>query len=189
MSDDSSTESDEPLRWETHESEVAYSCPGFDVVHEVVSLPDGTGTDFDYVDEPPAVVVLPFTPRGDVVVIEEWRQAIKAVNRGLPAGSVEPGEDVETAARRELVEETGYEADRVERLTTVEPLNGLANAVHHHFVAHGCRPTGEQSLDENESIRVETTTYESLVGSVADGELRDGRSVLCLLYHERFGSR
>ena len=77
-------------------------------------------------------------------------------------------------------------ADELDYLTTVEPLNGLANSVHHHFVARGCRPTGDQRLDDDESIRVGTTTRENLLDALADGSLRDGRTAFCLLYHERF---
>jgi len=179
---------DDPLVWATRDSTVAYSCPGFDIVRETVELPDGTETDFDYVDEPAAVVVLALTPDDRVVVIEEWREAVDRVNRGLPAGTVEPGDDdLATAARRELEEETGYLAEELDHLTTVEPLNGLANSVHHYFVARDCRPTGVQRLDDDESIRVETTTRDDLFDALAAGELRDGRTVLCLLYHERFG--
>ena len=184
--DDSDAE--DPLAWETLDTKTAYACPGFDVLNQQVRLPDGTETAFDTIDEPAAVVVLPFTPEGDVVVIEEWRQAVGRVNRGLPAGTVESDEDFETAARRELTEETGYEADSVECLTTVEPLNGLANSIHHHFVARGCQQTGEQELDENESISVETATVEDLMRQVATGELRDGRSALCLLYYAQFAA-
>jgi len=60
---------DDPLVWATRDSTVAYSCPGFDIVRETVELPDGTETDFDYVDEPAAVVVLALTPDDRVVVI------------------------------------------------------------------------------------------------------------------------
>ncbi|WP_435077480.1 NUDIX hydrolase [Halococcus sp. AFM35] len=183
MSDES-----DPLAWETVDGTIAYSCPGFEVVRERVRLPDGTETDFDSVVDPAAVVVLGFTPHGEVVVIEEWRQAVKRVSRGLPAGTVEPGEDIEQAARREFEEETGYVAEGMERLTTVEPLNGLADSVHHHFVAHDCRPTGTRELDDNESIRVGTAEYDDLLRALADDDLRDGRSAFCLLYHTRFGT-
>lgn len=175
------------LSWETLDSETGYSCPGFDVRTERVRLPDGTESTFDSVDEPAAAVVLGFTPDEKVIVIEEWRQAVKRTNRGLPAGTLESNEDPETAARRELEEETGYVADRIEPLTTVEPLNGLANSIHHHFVAYGCRPTGERDLDENESIRVETMAYDELLAALANDDLRDGRSALCLLHYECFG--
>lgn len=177
----------DPLEWETIDEEVAYSCPGFDVIHETVRLPDGTETDFDYASEPPAVVILPFTPEEEVVVIEEWRQAVKRVNRGLPAGSIEEDEDREAAARRELEEETGYEADRMEFLTSVEPANGLLDARHHYFAAFGCEPSGERSLDFNESIRVTRTGWEELREDVAAGGIEDGRTVLGVLYYAAFG--
>jgi ADP-ribose pyrophosphatase len=172
----------DPLAWETLSSETAYTCPGFDVVQEDVRLPDGTETDFDYLSEPPAVVILPFTRDGDVVIIEEWRQAVDRVNRGLPAGTTEPDDDdFAAAARRELAEETGYGADRIEHLETVEPANGVANAVHHHYIAHGCTPTGEQELDHDETIRVSTVPFDEVYADVLAGDVRDGRMALAVL--------
>ena len=179
--------STDPLAWETLDRRVAYSCPGFDIVNESVQLPDGTETEFDYLSEPPSVCVLPFTPDGDVVCIEEWRQAVSRVNRGLPVGGTEPDDDdLEAAARRELAEETGHEADRLEPLVTVEPANGIADAVLHFFVARDCRPTAEQKLDHNESIRVTTMEFEELTDAVREGTIRDGRTVLALSYYRLF---
>ena len=175
------------LEWETLTSHVAYSCDGFDIVTETVQLPDETQTDFDYLSEPESVCVLPFTPDRDVVCIEEWRQAVSRVNFGLPVGTTEPDDDdVEFAARRELAEETGYEADGLDRLVTVEPSNGLADSVMHFFVATDCRPTADQELDHDESIRVRTTAYEDLLEEVEAGSIRDGRAVLAVSYYELF---
>ncbi|GAA0726209.1 ADP-ribose pyrophosphatase [Halorubrum trapanicum] len=189
------------LSWETLDSAVDYACPGFDVRRDEVRFPDGETDGFHYVDEPPAVVVLPLTPDGDVVVIDEWRQAVGRVNRGIPAGTMEPedGEPkdsdsengdpettdaIERAAARELAEETGYEAAAFERLTTVEPTNGMANSVHHHVLATGCEPTAERELDHNESIAVETVPYDDLLAAVVDDGLRDGRAVTAVLWYE-----
>ena len=178
---------DDELAWETLGRETAYTCPGFDVVHEAVELPNGLVTDFDYLSEPPAVVILPFTEGGEVVVIEEWRQAVERVNRGLPAGTVDPSDDgLGETVRRELAEETGYEAGEIAHMISVEPANGIADSVHHHFVATGCTPTAEQDLDDDESIRVDTTPYESLRREVAAGEYRDGRTVHAVTYFEAF---
>ena len=185
------------LSWETLDSAVDYTCPGFDVRRDEVRFPSGETDGFHYVDEPPAVVVLPLTPDGDAVVIDEWRQAVGRVNRGIPAGTMEPEDEgdesadgdptddaIERAAARELAEETGYEAEAFERLTTVEPTNGMADSVHHHVLATGCEPTAERELDHNESISVETVPYDDLLAAVVDDELRDGRAVTAVLWYE-----
>jgi ADP-ribose pyrophosphatase len=175
------------LAWETLAADIAYSCPGFDIVHEDVALPDGTETDFDFLREGDSVVVLPLTAEGDVVVIEEWRQAVKRVNRALPAGSVEDSDHEPCeAVSRELREETGYEAGSVAHLYTAEPANGYADSVFHYFLAEGCTPTAEQDLDFNESIRVETAEFDDLLESVREGELRDGRSAVGIMYYALF---
>ncbi|MDZ7746908.1 MAG: NUDIX hydrolase [Halobacteriales archaeon] len=173
---------DENLAWETTDSHTDYSCPGFDVREDAVTFPDGSTGQYHSVTEPDAVVILPFTSEGDVVAIEEWRQAVGRVNLGLPAGGLEPDDDdLVAAARRELTEETGYEADRLERVAAVEPANGLLDATHHHFVAHGCEPTAAQSLDENESIRVTERDFDTLHKAAVAGDLLDGRAALGVL--------
>ncbi|MFD1514589.1 NUDIX hydrolase [Halomarina rubra] len=183
-------DADDPLAWTTDESWVAYDCPGFEIRHDEVTLPDGTETDFDYLAEPPAVLVLAFTPDDDVVCIEEWRQAVGRVNFGVPVGSVEDDDvDLATAAKRELTEETGYEAERVEPLVTVEPANGIANSEFNVFVAEGCTPASEQDLDFDESIRPTTVAYDELREAVVNGEVRDGRTVLAVGQYELAGGR
>ena len=175
---------EDSLRWNTKATEIDYSSPAFDIRRDAVELPDGTVTDYHYVEESPAVVILPLTAEGRVVVIKEWRQAVDKVNRGLPAGSCEDDEDIFDAARRELREETGYEAGSLEHLLTVEPSNGISNSVHHHFVAHDCEPTAAQELDDNESIRVDVTDYDEYLASVVDDELDDGRAALTVAHYE-----
>lgn len=172
------------LAWETVDRWTAYQCPGFSILHEAVRLPDGRGMDFDYLSEPPAVIVLPLTADEDVIIIEEWRQAVQRANLAIPAGTVEPGDaTLKAAARRELREETGYRAGNLEQLLTVEPANGISDSVHHHFVATDCQPNGEQRLDADERIRVRTIPYPELSKAVNTGDVRDGRTVTAVLYH------
>lgn len=196
------------LRWRTIGTRTDYTCPGFDVLEDEVQLPDGTRDQFHYLTEPPSVVVLPFTDGdidgndghgndghgndsdGDddadreVVVIEEWRQAVGRVNRGFPAGGLEPDDDdLASTARRELAEETGYEAGAVDPLVTYEPANGVTDVCYHYYVAQDCTPSAEQRLDHNESIRVQTTSFRELLRSTLDGRLRDGRTALGVLQY------
>jgi ADP-ribose pyrophosphatase len=172
------------LAWETLDRETAYRCGGFSVRRERVRLPDGTETDFDAVVEPDAAVVLPLTPDGEVVVVDEWRQAVGRVARGLPAGTIEADEEPAAGARRELAEETGYAAESIEHLRTDEPANGLLDARHHAFLATGCRPTATPDHDADETIRVTTVPYEEFHAQVVDGHIDDGRSVIAVLGYE-----
>ncbi|MFB6112892.1 MAG: NUDIX hydrolase [Halodesulfurarchaeum sp.] len=176
---------EDELAWETTDSRIAYTCPGFDVIHESVRLPDGTHSEFDHVLDDPAVVVIPVTTGGSVVVIDEWRQSVKRINQGFPAGSIEPTDQDRTeAARRELEEETGYVAETLTELDGFEPANGLLDATFHFVLAEGCRQTGTRDLDHNESIRVDTTTFEELETRLEEGRLEDGRTALGLLLYK-----
>lgn len=175
---------EEPRSWEVLERETAYTCPGFDIEREAVRLPNGTETDFDYLVEPPSVVIIPFTTTDEVVLIREWREAVKRVNRGFPAGTAEPEDaDLVETARRELREETGYVAGDIDPLIAVEPANGVAAIEHHYFVAHECEQAGEQSLEADETITVETTTFDQLLADAMAGDILDGRTLLGVLYY------
>ena len=172
--------------WETLSSQVAYRCEGFDIVNETVELPDGETAEFDYLAEGESVVILPFTTDGEVVVIDEWRHAVGRDNRGLPAGSIEDDEQPAPAARRELREETGYEAADIEHLASFEPSNGFADAYFHYFLARGCTPAGKQSLDADETIDVRTVAFEDLLAAIRDDEFEDGRAAVGIMYYALF---
>ncbi len=174
------------LSWKTLESASVYTCDGFDIVNEQVELPDGTAAEFDYLVDDASVVILPFTPEGEVVLVEEWRHAVKRRNRGLPAGGLEGDETPEEAVHRELREETGYETDEIQHLTTVEPANGFSDAVFHYFAAYNCERSGSQNLDVDESIEVTRASFAELLSAVENGELRDGRSAHGVVYYALF---
>jgi len=179
------TSDQDELRWETQDSQTVYRCPGFQVREDTVTFPDGRSGSFHSVEEQPAVVILAFTPTDEVIIIDEWRQAVGGVNRGLPAGTRESSDsDLRETAQRELREETGHRAAEISKLCEAEPANGLLDASHHYFVASGCEPTTELDLDDNESIRVETVPYARFRTAVKEGSVRDGRAILAISHYE-----
>src|ERR671927_2039850 len=96
-------------RWERLSSDKLIETPYFALRSDRLRLPDGTVKDPYYVHErPDAAIVFPLTETGDVVLVRQYRPAIDKIELGLPAGLVEGGEEQEKAARRELLEETGY---------------------------------------------------------------------------------
>lgn len=176
---------DPSLAWETLARDRAFTCEAFEVYTDRVRLPDGSESRFDYVSEPPSAVVLPITPDGQVVVLEEYRHAVGRVAIGLPGGSMETEDvDIEATAVRELHEEAGYHAGELERLTVAEPANGLLDSERHYFKATDCESAAETDRDIDESIRVQTVEPSTLLQQVLSGEIRDERTITAVLFDE-----
>ena len=118
--------------------------------------------------------VVPVTASGEVVMVEQWRHAIGRRSLEFPAGAVDPGETPEAAARRELREEVGAEAD------TLEPLARLAAEPARHtnwahvFLARDARVVGPPEADESEDLVVRTLRADVLGALVASGEIVHG---------------
>jgi ADP-ribose pyrophosphatase len=103
------------------------------------------------------VVIVPFTQQGELIFVEQYRPPLKSNCIEFPAGLAgdsadAPGESLLTAARRELIEETGYEADEFEFLASAAPTAGLTSEVMSYFVARGLRRVGAGGGVGNEQI-------------------------------------
>ncbi len=121
-----------------------------------------------------------------VVLIRNERFAVKQTLWELPAGTLEPGEDPAACAARELAEETGYEAQRIERLTAFYPSPGFCTEKLHAYRATGLRHIG-QSLDETERITPHVVPLAEAYEMVRDGRIEDAKTIATLLYHHAFG--
>lgn len=172
-----------PLRWETTDSSTVHTNPGFTVRADTVRLPDGTARSYHTVEAPASVAIIPVTPGGDLVLIEEWRQPVRAVSRGIPAGTVSSDDaDLLAAAKRELREETGHTADDWEELFSVDPANGLLDSPTTYFLATDAERTAALDLDVDESIRTSTVTPEAAWAQLRAGQIRDARCRLALTH-------
>ncbi|MCO6437475.1 MAG: NUDIX hydrolase [Phycisphaerae bacterium] len=137
---------------------------------------------------PGAVVILPVLDDGRIVMIRNHRFAVEQELVELPAGTREPGEPPETTARRELREETGYEAARIEPLASFFTSPGILTERMHGYLATGLRHVG-QALEDTEQIRVDIMDALRVRHMVETGEIIDGKSLTMLgIYFLRQGS-
>lgn len=157
----------------------------FTVVEKEFSRPGKPPLRRCVVVHPGAAVILPLLPDGRMVLVYNYRRTVEKELLELPAGTLETGEKpIETAAR-ELEEETGYRAGRLELLIEFFPSPGILTERMYVYVATELEYVG-QDLDENEQIRVHTVTTEEARRLLVEGRLEDGKTIAALgLYFAR----
>jgi len=130
-------------------------------------------------------VILPLLADGRVVLIRNERPAVEAELLELPAGTLDPPEPAIECARRELTEETGYRAGRLEPLVSFYSTPGICNEHMHAFVARELTP-GETEHEPSERIRVTPMEYEDTLRAIGDGRIVDAKTMVTLLYYDRY---
>ncbi len=153
--------------------------------------PDGTTFRRDIVRSPGAVGVVPlvFDAEGNasVVLVSQYRPPYERSVIEIPAGMRDiDGENAEDVARRELIEEAGLEADRLELLTEILPSPGMTDSVTTLYVATGCTPVPhDRHGPEEEYMEVIHVPLAEAVAMIERGEIVDAKSVVALLLTER----
>lgn len=117
------------------------------------------------------VNIIPLTSDGKVVMVRQYRHGTGEVTLEIPGGLVEESDTPETAAMRELVEETGYTAQKVVSLGNVQPNPAIQNNRCYSFLAQDVRLTREQSQDEKEDIEVVLKPLSEIPEAIRNGEI------------------
>lgn len=152
-------------------------------VDEVRLVPAGRLARREVVEHPGAVAIVPVTPDGHVLLVRQYRYAAGEELLEIPAGTLEPGEDPTDCAVRELAEETGHRATRVELLTSVFMSPGFCNELIHIYLARlEGMAGGPRDPDEDEQLEVVRLPLARALDLARSGQLRDAKSVvgLCL---------
>ncbi|HLV25392.1 MAG TPA: NUDIX hydrolase [Gemmatimonadales bacterium] len=156
-----------------------------------VRFPDGSEGDLEMVRHPGASAIVPFLsdPAGDdpqVLLIRQYRHAAEGYLFEVPAGRLDPGETPEQCARRELREETGCIAERMEHLMTTYTTPGFTDEKIHLYMAVGLTQAGEAELEADEFVEPHTVTLSRALAMIQSGEIEDAKSALALLYAAGF---
>ena len=139
----------------------------------------------EIVEHAPAAAVIAVDEHQEILLVRQLRPAVDRVLLELPAGILDPGEDPITCARRELEEETGYTADRLDPLVRFYPSPGFCTELLHVFVAEGLRECTGQP-DEDEELELVRMPLAEAMGLLRRGEITDSKTVVGLLAFSTF---
>ncbi|NLE28610.1 MAG: NUDIX hydrolase [Phycisphaerae bacterium] len=154
----------------------------FKVVHRMIDAGTGEPEPKDLIIHPGAAVILPITSDNKVVMVRNYRWSINRELLELPAGTLEPLEEPQVCAYRELEEETGFTAGTLRPLCRYYTSPGLMTELMHAYVATDLVP-GEQHLSSDEKIKVEIMSFDEIDHAIRVGRIMDGKTLATILYY------
>ena len=149
-------------------------------VRETIRDDDGREYRFELVHHPGAVVILPVLDDGTLVLIHQYRHALRTSIFELPAGTLEAGEEPIICARREIREEIGYDAREIIPLGILHPAPGFCDEVQHLFLAKGLFESSAPK-DVDEVIEVRPMSCAEVEEGIRSGTITDGKTLATLL--------
>lgn len=167
------------------QTKIIYKGNVFSVRQDRIVEPGGVRVTRDIVVHRGSVVLLPIFPDGSVLLVRQYRHAVGTSLWELVAGRVEAGESRPAAARRELIEETGYTASRMKQILEIFPSPGFVTERMWVFAASGLR-RGQAHPEEDERITARKFSLSALEKMIRGGSLHDGKSVAGILFYARF---
>jgi len=163
------------MSWKTLISKRRADFPLFKVFEDKVELPNGERLDYYLVKKIPVVVVLPVIS-DKIVMVRQYRYPIKSNSLELPAGHVWPNETPEGCAVRELKEETGFTAEKMEKILSYHPSTEYSTQVYHIFIAEDLKD-GEINREKYEIMDMELLKTDIAIKKIMDGDITDGRTI------------
>ena len=164
----------------TIHSEMIYRGKILNLRKDQVLAVNGAISEREIVEHTGGVVMAAVLPDEQMVMIRQYRKAVDQVVFEAPAGKLEPGEKLESAALRELKEETGYQAATILYMGAYFSSCGYTTEKLHLFFLKDLTP-GETSFDDNEAIVVETWPLDKLREMALQGEIVDAKTALIIL--------
>ncbi len=168
----------------TISSDMIYEGEILNLRRDKVTGKGGKTSHREIIEHSGGVVVAATTPEGKVPMVMQYRKAAEKAVLEIPAGKLENGEDPESAALRELKEETGYTAASIRHISSFYSSIGYSEEVLHFYIATDLTP-GETDFDENEAIDVYEYTVDELIEMAMNNEIADAKSIIAILMLSR----
>lgn len=144
-------ENDEKLKWTQEKTELLLSLPIFDIQKNTSKSQNGISGQYYVLDAPEWCIIIPEI-NDDFLMVKQWRHGINELSIEFPGGVVDKNELPENAAKRELLEETGFITNKITKIGELNPNPALFNNKVHIFLAQDLQQQSKQNLDEDEFI-------------------------------------
>ena len=171
-------EQEEGLAEQTLDDRLMYEGDYLKLHRATVQLPNGATSYREYLKHPGAVMIIPLFENGDVLLERQYRYPMRKVFIEFPAGKKDAGEAPLETAKRELLEETGYRAERYTHVTDIHNALAYCDEVIHFYLAEGLIQAGEQQLDDNEFVQVLRVPLSQLMTWIKNGWISDVKTQL-----------
>ena len=161
--------------------ELAYKGIILNIYKDYMSLPNGHTAIWDFVEHKGAAAVVPVTKEGKILMVRQYRNALERYTLEIPAGAVDYiGEPKDICAARELEEETGFKAGKLEWLVNINTTVAFCNEFIGVYVATDLL-SSRQNLDEDEFLNVEAHDLDELIPMIFEGKITDSKTIASLL--------
>ncbi|MEO2074330.1 MAG: NUDIX hydrolase [Bacillus sp. (in: firmicutes)] len=171
------------LEEKTLHSEEIFSGKVISLHLQDVELPNGKQSKREIIKHPGAVAILAITDDQKIVMVEQFRKALERTIVEIPAGKLEKEEEPSLCARRELEEETGYECENLDLLTSFYTSPGFADEIVHVYLATGLtKKENSAALDEDEFVNLEELTLEEALRYVKEQKIYDAKTIYAVQY-------
>ena len=171
----------DPLADEVLSSEVKYKGSFLQVIRDEVRTPDGVISCREYLRHPGAAAIIPMFDDGRVILEKQYRHPLRKTFLEIPAGKLDPRESPLICAKRELIEETGYEASKWKLLGRFNNAIGYSDEEITVFLARDLKKVG-QHLDPGEVLELVEMPWTELVSKSLNGEIRDVKTIVAAMW-------